>query len=90
MLMALDLPLPQTLLAHGHWTMDKFKMSKSRGNVADPFEAMKTWGTDAMRIYLMRVGGDSSRDAGSFYSFSFGQEGTPLKRPAIQTIPRKG
>lgn len=63
-LMALDLPLPKHLLAHGHWTMDKFKMSKSRGNVANPFEAMKLWGTDAMRMYLMRAGGNSAADAG--------------------------
>lgn len=63
-LMALDLPLPKHLLAHGHWTMDKFKMSKSRGNVANPFEAMKLWGTDAMRLYLMRAGGNSASDAG--------------------------
>ncbi|KAL8293018.1 hypothetical protein RQP46_000712 [Phenoliferia psychrophenolica] len=62
-LMALDLPLPRNILAHGHWTMDKFKMSKSRGNVANPFEAMKTWGVDAMRAYLMRSGGNSAADA---------------------------
>ena len=62
-LMALDLPLPRHLLAHGHWTMDKLKMSKSRGNVADPFLAIQTWGLDAMRCYLMRVGGNSATDA---------------------------
>lgn len=39
-------------------------MSKSRGNVANPFEAMKLWGTDAMRMYLMRAGGNSAADAG--------------------------
>lgn len=63
--MALDLPLPKKLLAHGHWTMDKFKMSKSRGNVADPFEAIQTWGRDAMRTYLMRRGGNSAVDSGA-------------------------
>jgi hypothetical protein len=36
---AADLPLPKHILTHGHWTMDRFKMSKSRGNVANPFEA---------------------------------------------------
>lgn len=65
-LLALDLPLPKHLLTHGHWTMDKFKMSKSRGNVANPFEAMQLWGVDAMRMYLMRVGGNSASDAGAF------------------------
>lgn len=67
-LLALDLPLPKHLLTHGHWTMDKFKMSKSRGNVANPFEAMKLWGVDAMRMYLMRVGGNSASDAGACHS----------------------
>lgn len=64
-LLALDLPLPKHILTHGHWTMDRFKMSKSRGNVANPFEAMKLWGVDAMRMYLMRVGGNSAGDAGA-------------------------
>ncbi|SGY73202.1 BQ5605_C005g03273 [Microbotryum silenes-dioicae] len=62
-LLALDLPLPKHLLAHGHWTMDKFKMSKSRGNVASPFTAIEKWGSDAMRCYLMKVGGNSAVDA---------------------------
>ncbi|ORY55326.1 methionyl-tRNA synthetase [Leucosporidium creatinivorum] len=87
-LMALDLPLPKHLLAHGHWTMDKFKMSKSRGNVANPFEAMKLWGTDAMRMYLMRAGGNSAADADysateieAFYKKSLaGQMGNLLSR----------
>ncbi|KAG9076006.1 methionyl-tRNA synthetase, partial [Ceratobasidium sp. UAMH 11750] len=39
-LLALDLPPPGTLLTHGHWTKDRQKMSKSRGNVADPLVAM--------------------------------------------------
>ena len=68
-LMALSLPLPTNILAHGHWTMDKYKMSKSRGNVADPFEAMSTWGTDAMRAYLAKAGGNSASDAGASPSF---------------------
>src|SRR5262249_8161308 len=37
MLMALDLPLPQTIFAHGWWTVEGEKMSKSRGNVVDPY-----------------------------------------------------
>ncbi|KAI0321968.1 tRNA synthetases class I (M)-domain-containing protein [Amylostereum chailletii] len=46
MLQALDLPLPRRLLAHSHWTVNKQKMSKSVGNVADPFQAMDEIGVD--------------------------------------------
>ncbi|KAI7867873.1 tRNA synthetases class I (M)-domain-containing protein [Spinellus fusiger] len=56
-LMAANLPLPRQILAHAHWTIDKQKMSKSRGNVADPFELLKTYGVDPVRFYLMRDGG---------------------------------
>jgi len=38
-------------------------MSKSRGNVANPFEAMELWSTDAIRMYLMTKGGNSASDA---------------------------
>ena len=57
MLMALDLPLPKRLLVHSHWTVDKKKMSKSVGNVVNPFETMETYGTDATRYFLARAGG---------------------------------
>ena len=55
--MALDLPLPKQVLTHAHWTIDKAKMSKSVGNVVDPFVAMDHFGTDTMRYYLIRDGG---------------------------------
>jgi hypothetical protein len=64
MLLAADLPLPKTVLAHAHWTMGKSKMSKSRGNVANPFEAIQKWGVDGIRFYLMRNGGGLGEDAG--------------------------
>ncbi|KAF8627945.1 hypothetical protein AX17_006098 [Amanita inopinata Kibby_2008] len=57
MLLALDLPLPRRLLAHAHWTVEQKKMSKSLGNVADPFEAIDEYGIDVVRYYLARVGG---------------------------------
>ncbi|KAI0053765.1 hypothetical protein FA95DRAFT_484434 [Auriscalpium vulgare] len=57
MLQALNLPLPRRLLAHSHWTVNRQKMSKSVGNVADPFQAMNHLGVDLVRYYLARVGG---------------------------------
>ncbi|MCP9439353.1 MAG: methionine--tRNA ligase [Nitrospira sp.] len=54
MLMALDLPLPQMIFAHGWWTVDGEKMSKSRGNVVDPHKMVDEFGTDAFRYFLLR------------------------------------
>jgi methionyl-tRNA synthetase len=64
MLMALGLPLPKRLLVHSHWTVEKKKMSKSVGNVVDPFETMEKYGTDAARYFLARVGGRFKYDVG--------------------------
>ncbi|CCG82481.1 Probable methionyl-tRNA synthetase, mitochondrial [Taphrina deformans PYCC 5710] len=55
-LMAADIPLPKQIVTHAHWTMDNFKMSKSRGNVADPWMAINRFGVDSVRYYLMRDG----------------------------------
>ena len=54
MLMAADLPLPKQLLVHGWIKVDKQKMSKSLGNVIDPVELQKKYGTDPIRYYLLR------------------------------------
>jgi methionyl-tRNA synthetase len=55
MLMAADLPVPQHVFVHGFLLgADGRKMSKSLGNVLDPFEVMGQYGTDALRFYLMR------------------------------------
>ena len=54
MLMALDLPLPEKIFAHGWWTVDSEKMSKSRGNVVDPNRMVDEFGTDAFRYFLLR------------------------------------
>ncbi|KHN95600.1 methionyl-tRNA synthetase [Metarhizium album ARSEF 1941] len=56
LLMALDLPLPKQLLCHNHWTMSNRKMSKSLGNVVNPFFAMQRWDIDPLRYFLMRNG----------------------------------
>ncbi len=55
LLMAADLPLPEHVFVHGFLLgADGRKMSKSLGNVLDPFEVMDAFGTDALRFYLMR------------------------------------
>ncbi|RMD58437.1 methionine--tRNA ligase [Candidatus Woesearchaeota archaeon] len=53
-LMASDLPLPKTILVHGHLTKDGHKMSKSLGNVVDPFDVVERFGSDALRYVLLR------------------------------------
>lgn len=62
-LMAAGLPLPRTIVAHSHWTVHKAKMSKSKGNAINPFDAIDTYGVDTMRYYLMRIGGNIGTDA---------------------------
>jgi methionyl-tRNA synthetase len=54
MLMALNLPLPETIFAHGWWTVDGEKMSKSRGNAVDPNKMVDEFGADAFRYFLLR------------------------------------
>src|SRR5699024_1772551 len=54
MLMALDLPLPKKVFAHGWILMKDGKMSKSKGNVVDPVQLTDRYGLDALRYYLLR------------------------------------
>src|SRR3954462_1747778 len=63
LLMAADLPLPEHIFVHGYLLMDGHKMSKSLGNVLDPFEVIDRFGADALRFYLLR-------------DVSFGQDGS--------------
>ncbi|MBQ2971339.1 MAG: methionine--tRNA ligase [Ruminococcus sp.] len=63
MLMALELPLPKHLAVHGWITFNGQKMSKSLGNVVDPFVLGERYGADAIRYHIMRemaLGADSS------------------------------
>jgi methionyl-tRNA synthetase len=68
MLMALDLPLPENIFAHGWWTVEGRKMSKSLGNVVDPHAMVDRYGVDAFRYFLFRevpfgLDGDFSEEA---------------------------
>jgi methionyl-tRNA synthetase len=63
LLMAAGLELPQHLMVHGYLLMNEQKMSKSLGNVLDPFVIMERFGTDALRYYCFR-------------EVSFGQDGS--------------
>jgi methionyl-tRNA synthetase len=68
MLMALKFPLPGNIFAHGWWTVEGKKMSKSLGNVVDPAEMAEKYGTDAFRYFLFRevpfgLDGDFSEEA---------------------------
>jgi methionyl-tRNA synthetase len=63
LLMAAELELPHRLFVHGYLLMEGEKMSKSLGNVLDPFSVMEQFGTDALRYYCFR-------------EVSFGQDGS--------------
>ena len=54
MLMAAGLPLPKKVFAHGWWTVDGQKMSKSLGNFVDPRDITAEFGVDALRYFLLR------------------------------------
>jgi methionyl-tRNA synthetase len=63
LLMAADIELPQRVFVHGYLLMEGEKMSKSLGNVLDPFAVIERYGADALRFYLLR-------------DVSFGQDGS--------------
>ena len=73
MLMSLDLPLPKKVYGHGWLLLDGGKMSKSKGNVVDPYILAEMFGVDALRFFLMRT-------------FPFGSDGNFSNELLIQTI----
>lgn len=73
MLMAADITPPRMVFSHGWWTMEGEKMSKSKGNVVDPYQVAEEFGADAFRYFLLR-------------ELSFGQDGNYSKKLLIQRI----
>jgi methionyl-tRNA synthetase len=69
MLLAAGIEVPKSIFIHGYLLMDEHKMSKSLGNVIDPFEVMDRFGTDTLRFYIfreVRFGSDGSISAAGF------------------------
>jgi len=67
-LMSAGLPLPKKVFGHGWWTVEGEKMSKSKGNVVDPYQMIDEFGADAFRYFLLRevpfgLDGDFSKAA---------------------------
>lgn len=63
MLKSMDIPMPETVFAHGWWKMGDEKMSKSRGNIVDPLELSAKYGMDPVRYFLLKavnLGSDGS------------------------------
>ena len=50
------LPMPKVVMSHGHWLMNKMKMSKSLGNVVDPFSLIELYGINSIRSYFLSSG----------------------------------
>ena len=73
MLMSLNLPLPKKVYGHGWLLLDGGKMSKSKGNVVDPYVLAERFGVDALRFFLLR-------------SFPFGSDGNFSNEALINTI----
>lgn len=55
-LFAAGLEPPRSLLCHSHWLVNDLKMSKSRGNVVNPFDKIKDFTVDGLRYFLLREG----------------------------------
>ena len=73
MLMSMELPVPQKVYGHGWLVIDGGKMSKSKGNVVDPYVLAEKFGVDALRFFLLRT-------------FPFGTDGNFSNELLISTI----
>ena len=74
MLMSAGIKLPETIAAHGWWTVEGEKMSKSLGNVVNPAEEVEKYGLDPFRYYLMREASDLANDLGNLLNRTIGMQ----------------
>ncbi len=72
-LMSAGIPVPKSIFAHGWWTVEGEKMSKSLGNVIDPYQIVEEFGVDVFRYFLMR-------------EIPFGEDGDYSKASLISRI----
>ena len=72
-LMSAKIPLPRTVFAHGWWTVEGEKMSKSLGNVVDPYQMAEEFGADVFRYFLLR-------------EIPFGQDGDFSKSAIVSRV----
>ncbi|MCQ2451788.1 MAG: methionine--tRNA ligase [Oscillospiraceae bacterium] len=73
MLMSMEMPLPKKVFGHGWLVLNGEKMSKSRGNIVDPYQLAERYGVDALRFFLLRT-------------FPFGSDGNFSNELLISTI----
>jgi methionyl-tRNA synthetase len=93
LLMAAGLELPQHVFVHGFLLMDGEKMSKSLGNVLDPFAVIERFGADALRFYLLRdvpLGQDGSVSTAAFEQRYESELANDLGNLASRTIAMIG
>ena len=72
-LMSAGLPLPKTVFAHGWWTVEGEKMSKSLGNVVDPYQVVEEFNSEIFRYFLLR-------------EIPFGQDGDYSRRSLVSRV----
>jgi methionyl-tRNA synthetase len=93
LLMAAELKLPEHVFVHGFLLMDGEKMSKSLGNVLDPFAVIERFGADALRFYLLRdvpLGQDGSVSTAAFEQRYESELANDLGNLASRTIAMIG
>jgi len=93
MLKAIGVSMPERLLVHGFWTLNRSVMSKSTGNVVDPLELISVYGRDAFRYYVLRemaLGQDADFGAEQFHNRYQSELGNNLGNLVNRTVSMVG